>query len=355
MKIGIITLPLHTNYGGVLQAYALQEVLKGMGHHVSFLNKGSKNFVRQNIFEPLAEYISPISSRFNVLTYYYRGNNFSSFIRKNIDDFYFVATHNSNNVFDALIVGSDQVWRKWGNSQDYRFFFFDFAEEWIVKRYSYAASLGTDQWSYNEKETEEICHLIKKFDAVSLREKEAVDLLRNMFHINGSWNIDPTLLLTKDDYIEKLRLKQKRNKKLVSYILDGDNSKKRIVETIEDLFNTTVLENGEPKIKQNGISGKLPAIEIWLENFISAENIITDSFHGTAFSINFNKNFVVLSNALRGQSRLRSILELFDLDDRIVSTEEEAIKVIQTPIDWEVVNKKLEAERKKSIDYLRNI
>lgn len=362
MRIGIVTHPFWTNYGGNLQAFALQTILERMGHEVFFVHRGRNDRGVKKVLRAIIEktlFSLPYFNRFPIIDKVlrikkaYEKRNFASFVRRNIHNHYYLDESN-NQSLDILIAGSDQIWRKWGETWDIMFYFLDFARKWCVKKYSYAASLGVNTWNFSSEETVEIINLLKQFDGISVREKDAIGLLKEITSLNSEWVLDPTLLLSAEDYMKELDIREIGNEKLVTYILDKDINKESVIANVSLLKKYNPFEIGKPIYSREKIA-ELPSIESWLSHFMGAEFVITDSFHGTAFAINFNKNFVVLSNPLRGQSRLLSILSMFGLEDRLVTSNEEAIRVSCVPIDWETVKKKLCIEREKSMRFLKKI
>lgn len=358
MKIGVITLPFHTNYGGILQAYALQIVLERMGHDVYFVKRTNpidKVIPKiKELFKRILVCLTYTNIRSSIAVRECRRKNLDSFVKNNIHKYYYLDTNN-NPKLDILISGSDQVWRDWGEGWDLMFYFFDFARKWTVKRYSYAASFGVDQWSFPINKTKEIVDLLHSFDKISVRENNAISLIKEKANIDALWLLDPTMLLTVEDYKQELMVTAGHKYKLISYILDSKPEKQDVIEKIEEAMGCDNYDIGNPLPSTiNGLF-ELPTISEWLSNFMGAVFVVTDSFHGTAFSINFNKDFVVLSNQLRGQSRLLSILEMYGLEDRLVANSEDAENKLRIPIDWSRVNERLAKEREKSFNFLKNI
>lgn len=361
MKIGILSLPIHSNYGGILQSYALQTVLKRLGHDVVVFNKNT--FISINPIKILPIYLSRIILK---AIGKYRGtvrfehNKNEMKLRRCLKTQTFVdnyiKTVNFDNVgellnykLDAIIIGSDQVWR-------YQYFknvdqkpenmFLAFADGLPVKKISYAASFATDTWELNPEATE-ICKMFaQKMELLSVRESNAVDMCKKYLGVDAEWVLDPTMLLNISDYQHLLNCNQTSHK-LVSYILDNDPQKEEIVKRISEQYGDVYSIN-------KPVTPAMP-VEFWLEGLIGAETVVTDSFHGTAFSINFNKPFVVLSNSERGQSRLLSILKMFNLESRLVHSPEDALIVLNTPVDWPSINFLLDKYRQKSFNFLKQI
>ncbi len=218
MKIGILTLPLHTNYGGILQAYALQTVLERMGHEVVVFNKKARSpflsvyrrplyysarFLKKIFVNPHTivrrEYIArkeyPIISQH---TQRFINQYIHCLITEHLEDIM------SANV-DAIVVGSDQIWRA-------RYFsrmwdaelpnaFLAFTNGWNIKRFAYAASFGVDEWEYPLDISEELKAAAARFDGISVRENSGVVLCKEHLGCEAVQVLDPTMLLQKDDYV----------------------------------------------------------------------------------------------------------------------------------------------------------
>lgn len=330
MKIGILTLPLHTNYGGILQAYALQTVLERMGHKVCLISI-KRTFpstvfgrLREYVFSPTKQWIfrNIVPSDFVNNKSYYT----SIFIRKYINTNYY---HSFSEIkpyeYDAIIVGSDQIWREKYVCGSYKrsieSSFLDFAETWNIKKISYAASFGTDLWEYNEKQTSNCRKLIRKFDAISVRESSGVTLCKKYLDIDAIQVLDPTFLLTKEDYCALVKKSHKKHlNSLMTYILDPDIEKEHIIKLVVKTLNLEIFKANEEGIDHPSFEKKIkqPPVENWICGFRDADFVITDSFHACVFSLIFNKPFIVIPNYVRGTSRFESLLSLFGQDFRLV-------------------------------------
>lgn len=370
MKIGVVTLPLHNNnFGGILQAYALQKVLSKLGHKVShiddkiyaslgpwykkypiYIKRGIEKHlfgkdiivrvdVEQNrVPKTIAKYTEP-------------------FIEKNIKRVYTKDFSNiGENDFDTLIVGSDQVWRPKYFCTEIENAYLAFAKGWNVKRIAYAASFGTEEWEYSDEQTKNCATLLKKFNAISVREFSAAELCRRKFGVEAVHLLDPTMLLEKEEYI-KLYEKTKTAKSegtLFCYILDRGKTKDAIINHVArekrlmPFFVNSRHEEPDAPLEER----IQQPVEKWLRAFYDAEFVITDSFHACVFSIIFNKPFIVYGNKDRGLARFNSLLSIFELEERIVSTKEEALKALTAPIDWNKVNLIHEQWKEKSMSFL---
>lgn len=369
MKIAIMTQPLGHNYGGIMQAYALQIVLKRLGHKPITINRQKD---RPNLAYNLAlrlkfkinnlsgkPHLSPKDKRFIL-------NNMYEFIDQNISitkPIYSnkkLIKHFRKNRYDAVVVGSDQVWRPTYAANIYNNFL-DF------KRHtpnfigiSYAASFGVDTWEYTKKQTTSCLQLVKNFAAVSVRESDAVQLCKENLNTGSELVLDPTLLLLATDYESLVGVPSyENNKGILTYILDSTPLKTKFINKISNQLNLPTFSN-QPRRKISDVQHlsldeyKYPRVEDWLKSFIQADFVVTDSFHGCAFSIIFNKPFLALGNKSRGISRFTSLLSLVGLEDRLVLDYNEIPTTkLQEYIDWNEVNQQLDLERKKSLGFLK--
>lgn len=359
MKVGILTLPLHTNYGGILQAYALQTVLKNNGYDARIINYTTWNLLPPRLPLSIRYFIylkNAILYLFNDAgtvapdiklrkNYTYLTTRFTPFIHEHIDYIPFAHIKEHREKVDAIVVGSDQVWRPSYQGRDLIFFLDFLPEESDTKRIAYAASFGTNQWEYTDEETQKIASLISKFDLVSVREDSAVNLCRLYWNISSHTVLDPTLLLEPEDYCELTKeIKDTTpDDGLFYYFLDATDRKMDYVHKVSDKLklHPFQLKPSVPHIKRKKYKGCLfreASIPAWLHSFLRAKFILTDSFHGCVFSIIFNKPFYVIGNKQRGMARFDTLLKLFGLEKRLVDISEIESHPIDTDINWDVVN-----------------
>ena len=248
MRIGILTLPLHTNYGGILQAYALQTVLERMGHEVSVIttpNKAKLPVWKWPYSYPkrmIRKYILGKNEHVFFESYYNRvypivGQHTLQFIDKYIHYFEVGKLLDlKENNFDAFVVGSDQVWRPMYYPTKIENAYLDFARDWNVKRMAYAASFGTSDWEYTAGQTRRCRELLRKFDVVSVREESAVGLCRKFLGVNASHVLDPTMLLDVQDYIDLVESANVPKSKgtLLYYILDETKPTTDLISRLAD-------------------------------------------------------------------------------------------------------------------------
>lgn len=362
MRIAILTLPLHTNYGGILQCYALQTVLQRMGHEVRVLVK--PQYGRSYCV------IYPLAICKRLIKRFILGQNVNilraqhEIIRINTDKFIKQYIHQYRcrhwnprlaDKFDAIVVGSDQVWRP-EYSQSIEQAFLSFLGDSRIKRVAYAASFGVETCEYTKEQLKICSPLLKKFDAVSVRESSGINLCRNYFGVDAVQMLDPTLLLSADDYralINNAVTKPSDGNMLV-YILDKTEEKITLVNKIAKDKGLVPFWLDSPDEQNKNLPldkrAKMP-VEQWLRSFDDAEFVCTDSFHGCVFSIIFRKQFLAIGNKERGMSRFRSLLNQFCLGEKLILSPKE-YKGNLSIIPYDDLMDKLAVLQKQSVLFL---
>lgn len=366
-KIGLITLPLIDNYGGIIQLAALNSFLEGQGHKVFHLNK------RFNV-SPVKQYARKLF-KWNPLYFIFDFKNHAKKYRyiKNLNDFIDIELQNSTkDIFsskqltekvdeldlDAVIVGSDQVWRMLYINENYKDYFLGFVSSHNIKKISYAASFGTDTWETIDN-IDSVKVLLNDFTAISVREDSGVLICKNTFEVKKDvcHVLDPTFLpdLSYYDAIIEREFNLKKKVELFNYVLDKSPKKLEIIKRIAQNLNLNIdaiyLENNLKDFSNN--KNLKPSIGEWLYHFKNADFIITDSFHGTVFSIVFNKEFITIGNKSRGLSRFLSLLGALNLKKRfILEDSKNYLPIIKELIDYETVNKTINELKLDSISFL---
>lgn len=370
MKIAIITQPLRTNYGGILQNFALQLVLKRMGHLPVTLNP----IISVNTFHPrflltiIKRLVKKVLGKYNYPLFYERRylRDYAEFtkytlgfVNRNIETY--AVDYNNPKIadgdFDAYIVGSDQVWRPAYNNIE--FSFLSFAKDWQVKRCAYAASFGTDYWEFSQADTNKCKDLAQRFDKISVREESGVKLCKEYLGVKAQFVLDPTFLLHKTDYERLIEdsVTEPSKGNLFVHILDKSPDKNSLVETIAQKRNLIPFqvncEVDEHELNEPIEKRIQPPVEQWLRSFKDAQFIVTDSFHAMVFSIIFNKPFVVYANEARGAARFLSLLSLFEIKGRLVYKSSDLDINSLLDIDFDRVNDRIELLREKSMNFLK--
>lgn len=374
MKIGIITLPFNANYGGILQAYALQSVLRKMGHDAVTINRLTRGVpFHMKMLSILRRLGLKLLGKSNVVVRNWPTSGEESilnqhtnrFINENIRSTHVFKSENDFKTlgkygFEAFVVGSDQVWRP-KYSPDLKNHFLGFiTDSEKVKRVSYAASFGVDNWEFNDTQTADCSILAKKFDAISVREDTAVKLCNEKLGVDAIQVIDPTLLISKEEYVSLVEKDgiAKCEGTLLVYVLDNTESKQKMIDKIgEELKLKQVSIMPEMLFREGGPQNLkkciFPPVTAWIRGFMDAEYVVTDSFHGTVFSIIFNKPFLAIGNKKRGITRFSSLVNMFGLNDRLILSEVELkLDRLKTPIDFGNVNKILKQKQQQATEFL---
>lgn len=376
MKIGIITQSLQGNYGGILQNYALQKTLEKLGHNPITIDQlgiwipnrykdfvvNFKNFIYNILYGK-----KKMSVGLFLLLKERALIESQRFIQENIkvtpkcwgfDSFRKISEEYK---FDAYVVGSDQVWRP-KYAPNIGISFLDFTNGYNVKRIAYAASFGVDTWEFDKEQTDICKNLASKFDAISVREDSGVILCKAFLDVEAEQVLDPTLLLSKDDYNALLTPERESDVgQIFTYILDDNQKKRSIVEKISlntrlEPFSVNQEEPFSFIIPEDEKKRYYPSVQRWLKAFRDSKYIVCDSFHGAVFSIIYNKQFVILANDKRGNARFSSLLKLFGLEERLANNEDDAFDKLMKPIDWILVNSKKSILQEKSMNFLiRNL
>ena len=368
MKIGILTLPLRDNYGGIVQAVALYRYLHNQGHDVVLIYKESaytKLWWKKVLEEILIQI--PFHNFKNIKTNHklkIEWQKRKAFHRPFVENEIYKISQNlytksdleifaKKEKFDAVIVGSDQVWRKEyiGNIY-YKSYFFDFLDGSEVKKIAYAASFGKNYWE-GKYDIEDISKLMADFAAVSIREKSGVAICKNSFGFDNAKHVlDPTMLMDKEFYINEIISKYDTSRVskggLLTYVLDEEDEKKEIIDFVKENLKIDKVTH----LKGFNSLNIIYTIPEWLASFSNADFIVTDSFHGMVFSIIFEKDFVVIGNEGRGMDRFLSLLDLIVLEDRLILNKSQLCKAKLEKIDFLKVKEVLNKERKISEEFL---
>lgn len=380
MKIGILTQPLLNNYGGLLQNYALQQVLKSMGHEVETVDwapalsdsfkewlwrkkEALLSIVLKDRKKPryqLTDKEQKIISR-NTHRFIERYISVCPSLAKNEEEYRSI---DETYKYKVYVVGSDQVWRPRYNSTMMPAMFLHFVKRDDVKRIAYAASFGTSAWEFTPQMTEECAQLAKRFDLITVREMSGVDLCREHLGVQATWVLDPTMLLNREDY-ERVVIAENEPKsagKLFHYILDPSEEKRALIEqaaAVKGLQPFTIMPKCQAEnrtkwdVKHRIEDCVFPSVSSWLRGFVDAEMVIVDSFHGAVFSIIFNKPFWVIGNKKRGNARFESLLGTFGLEYRMIEPGQSIDWNV--PIDWKRVNAIRQKERERCVALLKTV
>jgi len=333
MKIGILTQPLGHNYGGVLQNWALQQVLIDLGHDPLTINlRGSSEITlkykiksKVALVRNKAVDLLLCQSPKKDLLHLRNSPDLHTFVNKNIRiSEHIQAPLHSKSLdkydLDAIIVGSDQVWRP-SYSPCIKNFFLDFlSENKKIIKIAYAASLGNSINEFSPKLKMECTELLEQFNAVSVRELSSIEVCQKHFNVTPVCALDPTMLLNEGvyrDLVNRAKIPAIAKSYGLCYFLDPTVQKNNVfLEECQKRSITPIsLIPINPPVKSELLAPTAyPQVEKWLKAMMNADFIMTDSFHGTAFSIIFNKEFSVINNAARGADRIASLLENLNIE-----------------------------------------
>jgi len=348
MKISILTFSKEINYGANLQCYALFKYLTELGHNVNIIDIQLNRYKYGIIYNLLTIYDRLLFKKF-------REEHLNAFTSKynTVDEL--IANPPKS---DLYIVGSDQVWNpditKRLNPYVY---FFSFLPDG-TRRIAYAASFGTDKWE-NIEMIPKIKKLLEKFEAISVREQEGVNICKETFNVNAVEVSDPTLLLTSYKAIYKDKDKVRNNNQLIYFkFIRNKECEKVIIDFCKEKKLNPIYLSYKKPIK--GFKFKpYASIKEWLNLIRNAKFIITDSFHCTVFCILFRRQFITLPSIKGRSSRMTNLLTKLGILERYCSNTcnlSTNINILYTKkIDYDEIQLKLENIRKESKTFLNNI
>lgn len=358
MKIGILTFHCAINYGAVLQAYGLQEVLKSLGHEVYiidyrpeyliepyrlifpevFRGRGLMGNIRFFIRELLAV---PIR--------YKRRRVFNRFIENRLH-LASLDIQSENNDFDCFVFGSDQIWNPQITGGDS--VFLGDAPYFKGKRMiTYAASAGSVD-ALEQINVDSLKRWLSNFSALSVREKSLSDFLSEELLIENRLVIDPVLLAGEDVFSKVVSLKNIHKPYMLFFSLGKNEEALNFAKQQATLYDLELIEmySMVEVIKNKKILQNLSP-EDFVGYFQNAQYVVSTSFHGTVFSILFHKPFICLGDKNNAISRFEALLNLFGLEERLVDITGE--KELQfSEINWASVNETLFLKRDEALSFI---
>lgn len=366
MNIALVIFPIHASHGCILQTFALATTLRQMGHKVTVIDRqwNKPSFVRicmQAAKVLLKKITCGYAGSFMVdLDKKMILSELQSFINRHLGDrevLYSNPKYEDLKNFNAFIVGSDQTWRPKYVSDVTCYYLGFIPKEANVKRIAYAPSFGTDEWEYSPELTATCKDLVKRFDAVSVREVSGVKLCKDHYGIDAKHVLDPTMLLNREDYLAATDLEMRDDNVLSYYLLDSSKLKMSVVNKVCTEFNMQSIQiNTDTENVNAHLRDRIaPSIEKWVGGFAHSRFIVADSFHATVFAIIFNRPFITIANTKRGLSRFESILTIFGLQERMIfDVDDVTDELLHSSIDWCNVNNILNKEQEKSKKFLIN-
>lgn len=362
MKIKIITLHRVYNYGSVLQAYATQKIIeKYTGGDTELIDYYSSFRTPKALIMSDGGYNSKVKKNvyrfFHFFSVLLKIKTFGGFLRTKckltrkyvtFDDLL-----SDPPKADVFVTGSDQVWNSIYNKGVDKAFFLQFAPLG-AKKISFVSSFGMAEIPENEKD--ETKKYLGEYSAISVREDEAVELLNNEGLRTPTWLIDPTLQLTKKDWLKISSKRLIKERYLILMLLyNEDEGATEYARKIADKKGLKVIkiswEIRKPDLVDKLFTHRSP--EDFLSLFAYADFVVTNSFHGTAFAINLERQFIVVPRK-EFNSRITSLLKLVNLSERLVNSEKDALTVSSKKIDYRSINSILDVERNKAKRFIED-
>ena len=354
--VGIITFHKAANYGAVLQAYALQEVIKSMGNiQVSIIDYTCKQVEYDHSYKSLLKRRGFLRYILNYRILKKRRKVFDEFIDRRLEltneRIERGTLRRLNKQFDCFIVGSDQIWNDKLSGFDMTFML-DFVTD-KNKKYAYAASFGFQ--SIPEKYKASYCTLLKAFKGISVREESAEKIFEKEMDLSVPVCLDPTLLCNKKQWMEIAKMPNQTSKYILLYAVQPPRTMKNYARKISVRTGYPVIYLNDGLVKDLDLKHvRCPLPEEFVGWFANAEYVITNSFHGTAFSIIFERNFFVeIQTKLSPNVRSEDLLHLCGLENRII--EDGKCGAENEKINWKSVNEKLSVKKDESMEYLKCI
>ncbi len=362
-KIGIITLHRVVNYGSVLQTYALQEKINSLeGYKSEVIDYYPERLTKLGMLKRIKSksgllkksVIARTLVRAIILpSYIIRFKTFFNFLNNYV--YMSSITYKSETAiseakkYDIYCTGSDQVWNSGWNEKIDTPYYLKFVPD-NKKKISYAASFGKKKLA--DWEIEETKQLLKRYSYISVREASGLTILEDM-GINGTCVVDPTLLLNGDEWRKLSSNKYYNEKYILVYNLNRNKKIDKYAANLSKKTNITIkyLSYQIHEFYKRGKMYCNPKVEDFLALIDNAQYVITDSFHATAFSLNFNTQFIIVYPG-KYSTRLQSVLELTGLTNRVAKDEND-ISITNLDIDYEKVNAIIDRERQKSFEWLK--
>lgn len=364
MKVGTITYHRAVNYGAVLQTYALQKILNDFNvdsevidYRAPYIEWIYKPFCMRNV-KNIKDFMkvvmgARIKSR--------KRKCFYNFLKENIkvskEKYTISNIQKANDVYDSFFTGSDQVFNLDCSNYDTNYFL-EFVND-FDKKNSYAASFGFDKMP--DEDVEQYKKLLSTFNNISVREKQGVKIVSDAVDKQAVEVLDPTLLVSSDEWMKIIKNpKIKEEGYILVYAMAPSPTLISFADKLANMTGRKILfiKDSLTKEGNNVLKGDIKYLKEvspseFIELFSKAEYVITNSFHGTAFAINFNKKFFteLLAPEWKVNSRLENILDMLDLRSRQIVN----LDVTTDEVDYEKVNNILGEKRKVSLEYISKV
>ncbi len=362
-KLGIITYHRVRNFGSVLQAFGLYKYLENQGYNTEIIqyepegHRTRKEFfgvpntsLIKKVIYLLASF--PMRTKLHFIYKKFRKKHL-----KMSDHIYF-SKHDfieKKCKYDVYITGSDQVWNSRYNALNDTIgyaYYFDFTED-EEKRIGYSVSFGEE--SLDMSANPKISQLVNRYSHIGVREKSGLAKLESLGFNHAVHTIDPTLLLTKNDWAELFEDTKIKEPYLLIYDPQRADSEKfkEYALYIAKRYGLKIVKISKEYIKPAWVDIVIyPSVNQWLTLVNNADYVLTNSFHGIAFCVNFQKEFCCI-RANSANNRVTEFLDFMNLNDRFVTTIEECENNLSKKIDYSDVSERISKLRNESCEYLK--
>ena len=345
MKIALLTIWKVGNFGAEMQTYATVKALQQLGHEVVVIDyRLDELYGWRGYINAALTSLTPARHKFNRF--------WTTHIPSTKHYHSFAELQASPPQADLYLVGSDQVWNPAITKEKCLDFFLGFLQN-NARRLAYASSFGVSKWSAEPVLTERIKELLSLFDRVSCREIDGVKILKDTFGLTATHVLDPTLLFSGYPELTGNTIPKKT---FVYYPLFGGKEMENFCKNTAQMLNLEYIDNNHRTLwLKHRIWNRL-SVEAWIRNFAEAQFVATQSFHGTAFSLIYRKQFFTVYDGNK-VSRIANLLEMLGIRDRLFPTVAAAreARPWENPINYVEVDKRLKEMRNVSWDFLKSL
>lgn len=344
MKVSLLTYHWEDNYGATMQAYATYKAIRELGHDAEFIDLR-------------LPYSPSIMQR---LVFFLKRRRFNSFRKRfftNLTPRTYWSVEDLQNdppQSDCYLVGSDQTWNPNIARNLLPAFFLKFGDK-SVKRVTYATSIGQNSWCGSEAiSDEEIREALSGFDKILLREDSAIRICKEKFGHEAEQVIDPVMLFSA---YPELTGDLVPSGEVIAYKLIDDAGFYDMAKDIADSIGLPIRSIGSVRRPEGYRSSYPEKLEDWVKRLASASLVLTDSFHGTVFSLLYHRPFVVYVGDPSRTTRIESLLSQLGLSERLLTSRnsaEEFKEIANRQIDWDRVDKRIDELRKESFIKLKS-
>ena len=342
--VGILGYWYATNYGSVITYYALYKIIEKLGYTAMLIDRPDK----EKDAEPLTVFSREFLNKYCNISISPKWKDLEQI----------------NDLCDSFIVGSDQVWTRDAIRLMGYYFFLSFITD-DKKKIAYSCSFGQDKFEALPNTIRRVKYYLKKFDAISVRENSGVKILRETLGVDGQQVLDPIFLLPSSEY-EKIATKAQQFEQgnyILSYILDPNEAKKqallfvskkvklKLVNLLDGRYNTYEKNKAIMNLENTKCNVMM---EDWVNYFMNADFVVTDSHHGLAMAIIFNKPFICINNPARGGTRFTSLLSMLNLEERLITPDQIMADHLYEPIEYNRVNEILDEKREQALNWLKS-